>query len=149
VTGIFEAIRRAARGQGESPWYHPEIGHYFADLRNGGHQAVRRFMDQEDSRVRRVDDDVHRQTGLGRPGEGPGGSMAGSRLETGHHVKLNLDYPSHTWYAAVSPPSYPRHSHEDAAFLHLGQDDERVPHMIRQRFQHPEVQQYLRDTMDR
>jgi hypothetical protein len=146
--GIFDTLRRVAAGQGDSPWYAPEIGHHFGNFPEGN-RAVHRFLDENDERMRTVDDDVHRQTGLGRPGEGPGGSMAGSRLETGHHVKVNLDYPSQTWYAAVSPPSYPGHGRDDSAFLHLGQDDEAVPAMIRKRFMHPEVQQYLRDTMDR
>jgi len=146
--GIFEAVRRAAAGHGDSPWYEPEIGHHFGDFPEGN-RAVHRFLDEQDQRMRQVDDDVHRQTGLGRPGAGPDGSMAGSRLETGHHVKVNLDYPSQTWYAAVSPPSWPRYSRDDVAFLHLGTEDEQVPHMLRRRFMHPEVQQYLRDTMDR
>lgn len=144
--GIWDIIRTAAAG--ESPWYHPEIGHHFGDFPEGN-RAVHRFLDEQDERMRRVDDDVHRQTGLGRPGKGPDGSMAGSRLETGHHVKVNLDFPSETWYAAVSPPSWPRAHRDDTAFLHLGQDDEQVPDMIRRRFMHPDVQQYLRDTMDK
>jgi hypothetical protein len=144
--GIFEAVRRAAAGAGDSPWYEPEVGaHYTA----GNMHDVHRFYDENDARTRAVDDDVHRQTGLGRPGEGPEGSMAGSRLETGHHVKVNMDYPSQTWYATVIPPSYPHHSRDDVAFLHLGTEDRQVPHMLRQRFTHPEVQQHLRDTMDR
>lgn len=144
--GIFEAIRRAAAGQHDSPWYDPEVGRQFT---SGKIRDVHRFYDENDGRIRRVDDEIHRQVGLGRPGEGPDGSMAGSRLETGHHVKVNLDYPSGTWYAAVAPPSYPSHQRDDAAFLHLGQDDEGVPAMIRKRFMHPEVQQYLRDSMER
>jgi hypothetical protein len=131
--GIFEAIRRAAAGQEDSPWHQPKW--------------TRHEMDDE--RHDRVERAVYHATGIGRPRADGRPGMRGGRIETGHHVHIGHDYSSGTRYAELSPPSWPYDDRADTAYLHLGQDDDDVPRMLSQRFGHPEVQQYLRRTISR
>jgi len=145
----WESWRTASAAGDGPPWYDPEIGRHFTDLRNGGNQAVRRHVDETQDRVDAARMASNAALGV-RGGTRSGNGAGGGRIETGHHVMVNLDYPSHTWYAAVSPPSYPRTAVPNAsAFLHLGTDDEQVPHMLIRRLMHPQTQEYLRQTMDK
>lgn len=142
--GLFDALRRLGAVE-DTPWYQPEIGRHFT---GGNDREVRRFLDETDDRINDVRNAANAALGVRRQTPS-GGGAGGGRMETGHHVMVNLDYPSSTWYAAVAPPSWPRHSPQSVAYLHLGQEDEHVPQALVQRLMHPHVQQYLRETMDK
>jgi hypothetical protein len=137
-------IRRLGAAE-DSPWYQPEIGRHHGDFPDG-YRAVNDFVNQSSDRVDAAQRAANQALGIRRPTPHPG--VGGGRMETGHHVKVNLDYPSETWYAAVSPPSWPSGGPHNSAYLHLGHDDAQVPHMLMRRLMHPHVQQWLGQTMD-
>lgn len=128
-------------GQGDYPWYEPEIGRHFTNFPDGYH-AVMEHGKATDDRQDAVRRNVARHFGISRMTPS-GGGAGGFRTEDGHHVMVNLDYPSSTWYAALSTPGYPRDKKYATYYLHLGQDDSKVPDMLHHRLSHPDVQSLM------